>query len=173
MRQDKEDAVFRRGRASESSSGRAGHGRGRGVDGSSFSARPAVVPLALLTVGLIVVSLVLLIAMVGCGSTAAGGTTSTTQTGPTSTGAGQGTGTVEVVMKNIKFVPDTVTIKVGQTVTWVNQDSAQHDVVANQGEFKSQLFDQGQSFSFTFTKAGTYKYYCSIHPQMLGTVIVQ
>ena len=161
--------MVRRGRTSDRPPGRSRHGRARGAGGSPFAGRPVAAPLALLIVGL----LVPLIVTVGCGSTVAATTTSTTQTGPPSPGAGQGTGTIEVVMKNIMFVPDTVTIKVGQTVTWVNQDNTQHDVVANQGEFKSKLFGQGQSFSFTFTKAGTYKYYCSIHPQMLGTVIVQ
>jgi plastocyanin len=79
----------------------------------------------------------------------------------------------QVIMTNRSYDPREITVKVGDTVTWVNQDAPKHDVVANNGEFKSTLFDKGQSFSFTFTKAGTYPYYCSIHPGMTGTVIVQ
>jgi plastocyanin len=62
---------------------------------------------------------------------------------------------------------------VGETVAWVNEDAPQHDVVANDGSFKSDLLDKGQTFTFTFTKAGTFPFYCSIHPQMKGTVTVQ
>jgi plastocyanin len=117
----------------------------------------------------------------GCGGGTSGATTgpsataapsATTASPASSTGGGQ-SATVEVVMKDIKFVPDSLTIKVGQTVTWVNQDNATHDVVATQGEFKSDLFGKGQSFSFTFSKAGTYPYYCSVHPTMKGTIVVQ
>ena len=115
--------------------------------------------------GVAVMMLALLVIVAGCG----GSSTTTTAVGPaTSTAGGP-----QVIMKNIAYVPATLTIKVGQTVTWVNQDSVQHDVVANKGEFKSGLFGQGSTFSFTFTTAGTYAYYCSIHPHMLGTIIVQ
>jgi plastocyanin len=91
---------------------------------------------------------------------------------PTAGGTAAGNG-LQVIMTNRAYDPQQITVKVGDTVTWVNQDSPQHDVVANNGEFKSKLFDKGQSFSFTFTKAGTYPYYCSIHPGMTGTVIVR
>ena len=76
-------------------------------------------------------------------------------------------------MTNRSYDPDTVTVKMGDTVTWVNRDSPQHDVVADNGEFKSELFDTGGTFSFTFTQPGTYPYHCSIHPGMVGTVTVQ
>jgi plastocyanin len=76
-------------------------------------------------------------------------------------------------MTNRSYDPKSVTIKVGDTVTWVNEDAPQHDVVADGGEFKSDLFDKGQSFSHTFTTTGTYPYHCSIHPGMTGTVIVE
>lgn len=100
---------------------------------------------------------------------ACGGSTTTTSGGPaTSSASGP-----QVIMKNTAYNPATLTIKVGQTVTWVNQDPMQHDVVANKGEFKSSLLASGGTFSFKFTQAGTYAYYCSIHPNMLGTIIVQ
>ncbi len=101
--------------------------------------------------------------LTGCGGSSASATTG-------STAAGNGP---QVIMTNRSYNPQEITVKVGDTVTWVNQDAPQHDVVAKNGEFKSELFDKGQSFSFTFTKAGTYPYYCSIHPGMTGTVIVQ
>lgn len=119
--------------------------------------------LVLMTLLVLVLALALLVA--ACGAST-GGSTNTSVAGPVANG-------VQVIMTNRSYSPQTVTIKVGQTVTWVNQDSPQHDVIADNGEFQSQLFDTGQSFSFTFTKAGTYPYHCSIHPGMTGTVIVQ
>lgn len=104
-------------------------------------------------------------------TTAKGATT--TVGGATTTSAGGGGSTVQVAMKNLKFDPATVTVKVGDTVTWTNEDSAQHDVIAVNGEFKSDLFGKGETFSFTFTKAGTYPYSCTVHAGMTGTVTVQ
>jgi plastocyanin len=120
----------------------------------------------------LVLTLVLALLVTGCGSgstatTASGGGATTTATNST------GGSVIQVIMTNRSYDPATVTVKVGDTVTWLNQDQPQHDVVADNGEFKSQLFDLGQSFSFTFTQAGTYPYHCSIHPGMVGTVIVQ
>jgi amicyanin len=67
-------------------------------------------------------------------------------------------------------------VKVGTKVTWTNQDSVGHDVVADTESPdapKSDLLRKGESYSFTFNKAGTYTYYCSPHPYMKGTVIVE
>jgi amicyanin len=122
----------------------------------------------------IVVALSVLIG--ACGN---GGSSDTTVTTAPSSGssttapATSGGREVKVIMTNRSYDPETVTIKVGDTVTWVNEDAPQHDVVADNGEFKSDLFDKGQTFSFTFTQAGTYPYHCSIHPGMTGTVIVE
>lgn len=99
---------------------------------------------------------------------ACGGTSSQT----TTTSAAGATGT-QVVMKNIAFDPATVTIKVGDTVTWTNEDSVTHTVVGDNNEFQSGDLAQGDTFSFTFDQAGTYPYHCSIHPSMKGTVAVQ
>ncbi|MFH0915191.1 MAG: cupredoxin family copper-binding protein [bacterium] len=120
--------------------------------------------------------LVFTLLLVGCGGSSATtitttGSGSTTTASPSASG-GQGA-TIQVVMTNRTFDPVTVTINVGDTVTWTNQDAPQHDVVAENGEFKSDLFDKGGTFSYTFSKAGTYPYFCSIHPGMIGTVIVQ
>ena len=72
-------------------------------------------------------------------------------------------------MQNIAFDPKAVTVKVGQKVTWTNDDSADHNVTADSGaDFKSENFGKGATFSFTPDKAGTIKYVCTIHPGMNG-----
>ncbi|KKS32334.1 MAG: Blue (Type 1) copper domain protein [Candidatus Collierbacteria bacterium GW2011_GWA1_42_60] len=78
----------------------------------------------------------------------------------------------EVLIRQNTFVPETMTIKVGETVTWVNQESYLHDVVSDDGTFVSPKMATGQRYSFTFTKEGTYTYICSIHPFMRATIIV-
>jgi plastocyanin len=76
-------------------------------------------------------------------------------------------------MKNIQFVPKSVTAKVGQTVKWTNNDSVDHNVTATSGEtFKSKTFGQGGTYSYKLDKAGTIKYVCTIHPGMDGTIVV-
>jgi plastocyanin len=82
-------------------------------------------------------------------------------------------GTVAVAMKNIQFVPKSVTAKVGQTVKWTNDDSVDHNVTATSGAtFKSSNFGQGGTYVQKLTKAGTIKYVCTIHPGMGGTLVV-
>ena len=73
---------------------------------------------------------------------------------------------------NFSFTPNSLTVKVGTKVTWTNHDSVTHTVTANQGAFTSPVLP-GSSFSFTFTKAGTYAYHCMIHPYMMATIVVQ
>jgi amicyanin len=77
-------------------------------------------------------------------------------------------------IKDFAFSPSSLTIKVGDKVTWTNQDSAPHTVTADsRGEFDSGRLSQGDTFSYTFDTAGTFDYHCSIHPFMQATVIVQ
>lgn len=71
------------------------------------------------------------------------------------------------------FMPKTLTVKVGTTVTWTNASSAPHTVTSDTGLFDSGVVNPNGTFSFTFTKAGTYKYHCSIHLYMHGTIIVK
>jgi amicyanin len=78
-----------------------------------------------------------------------------------------------VNIDNFVFGPATVTVPVGATVTWVNRDDIPHTVVAVNKAFKSKVLDTDDKFSFTFTKAGTYDYFCSIHPHMTGKVVVK
>jgi amicyanin len=81
----------------------------------------------------------------------------------------------EVKIDNFSFGPAALTVSVGTTVTWTNRDDIPHTVVSSDDPkvFKSKVLDTDEKFSFTFTKAGTYSYFCSIHPKMTGKVVVQ
>jgi len=81
--------------------------------------------------------------------------------------------TTEVKIDNFSFGPGTLTVPVGTTVTWTNRDDIPHTVVSTDGVFKSKVLDTDEKFSFTFSKAGAYPYFCSIHPKMTGKVIAQ
>ncbi|MBS0479353.1 MAG: cupredoxin family copper-binding protein [Proteobacteria bacterium] len=81
-------------------------------------------------------------------------------------------GPVAVRISNFTFGPKTVTVKVGQTVTWTNDDDIPHTVVATDKSFRSKVIDTGQSFSLIFTRAGQFAYFCSLHPMMTGKVTV-
>ena len=78
-----------------------------------------------------------------------------------------------VTMSNLSFSPSTLTVSVGTSVTWKNNDSVQHSVTSDTGLFDSGLFNAGGSYSHTFSTAGTYNYHCSIHAGMTGKIIVQ
>jgi plastocyanin len=80
---------------------------------------------------------------------------------------------VEVKIDNFSFGPTTLTVAPGTTVTWTNRDDIPHTVVSDDKVFKSKVLDTDERFSFTFTKPGTYGYFCSIHPKMTGKVVVQ
>ena len=80
--------------------------------------------------------------------------------------------TTTVSIKNFAFNPPNATVAAGTTVTWVNNDQAPHTATADDGTFDSGTLQPGQSFSFTFDKAGTYAYHCNIHPDMTATVTV-
>jgi plastocyanin len=78
-----------------------------------------------------------------------------------------------VKIDNFVFGPQTLTVPVGTTVTWTNSDDIPHTSVSTDGVFKSKVLDTDEKFSYTFTKVGSYPYYCTIHPKMTGTVVVQ
>ena len=129
-----------------------------------------------LTAGVGLALAVLLIAA-GCGSTSSASTTTPT---PAST-----TSATNVTIQNFAFTPQTLTVKVGTTVTWTNNDSAPHTVTSassmstsatRTGLFDSGTLNPGQTFSFTFAKPGTYFYECTIHfamPSMHAKVVVK
>jgi len=102
-----------------------------------------------------------------------GAGTSTTGTKKVLASAQQKPETTEVKIDNFSFGPATLTVSVGTSVTWTNRDDIPHTVVSTDGVFKSKVLDTDEKFSFTFSKAGTYPYFCSIHPKMTGKVIVQ
>lgn len=78
-----------------------------------------------------------------------------------------------VQITNFSFSPATLMVKVGDKVTWTNQDTVGHSATADDGSFDTGALSTGQSGSVTFSKAGTYAYHCSVHPSMKGTIIVQ
>lgn len=77
-----------------------------------------------------------------------------------------------VIIQGNSFTPDTLTVKVGTKVTWMNNDGYDHTVTSDNGTFDAGHIPSGQSFSFTFTKAGTYPYHCAIHTFMTAKVVV-
>jgi len=80
----------------------------------------------------------------------------------------------EVKIDNFSFGPATVTIPTGTTITWTNHDDVPHVVTSDDNKmFKSKALDTDDRFSFTFTKSGTYNYYCAIHPKMVAKIVVQ
>ena len=79
---------------------------------------------------------------------------------------------VTVKIANFAFNPGVMTVPVGTAVTWTNDDDDAHSVAADNKAFRSKPLDSGDSFTFTFTTPGVYAYHCSLHPQMVGKVVV-
>jgi plastocyanin len=82
-------------------------------------------------------------------------------------------GDVQINIKNYDFMPMTVTVPVGGTVTWKNLDGEPHTVTSTDGAFRSQALDEDDTYTFKFTKPGVYQYICTIHPKMRATVTVK
>ena len=81
---------------------------------------------------------------------------------------------VTIKISNFVFSPAVVTVAPGTAVTWVNEDDIPHTVVADDKKmFRSKVLDTGDKFTFTFATAGTFGYFCSIHPHMTGKVVVK
>ena len=116
-------------------------------------------------------ALVLVAAGCGGGSNNGSGAASTATSTSSSSASGN---EVVVKMQNIQFDPKSVTVKVGQKVKWVNEDTVAHDVTAQSGAtFKSSTFGHGGTFEFTPKQAGEIKYVCTLHPGMDATLTVQ
>ena len=117
--------------------------------------------------------LLLLVLAAGCGeekaspgSGSAGGTA-------TDAASASGGNTVKVAMKDILFVPEKITARVGQTVVWTNEDDIVHNVKAGKGaDFASKTVSKGETYKTKLTKAGTINYVCTIHPSQRGTITV-
>ena len=78
----------------------------------------------------------------------------------------------QIVAKEFSFIPQTITVAVGTTITWINDGSEEHTVSSDTGIF-SGVISPGKTFSYTFTTAGVFNYHCGIHPEMIGTVTVK
>jgi amicyanin len=103
-------------------------------------------------------------------------TATTTQSSPSANPEDNAVATMAVTISDFSFAPGTIKVKAGDTVTWTNKDSTSHTVTADVKTADAPdgpSIAQNETYSFTFKKAGTYTYHCSIHPSMRGTVIVQ
>jgi plastocyanin len=79
----------------------------------------------------------------------------------------------EVSVDNFTFGPETITVAANSTVTWVNHDDVPHVIASTDGLFRSKALDTDDKYSFTFAKPGTYQYFCTVHPKMVGKIIVR
>ncbi len=79
----------------------------------------------------------------------------------------------EITIDNFTFTPKELTVPVGTTVKWLNHDDIPHTIVEKKTTFRSKALDTDDSYSFTFTSAGTFDYFCGLHPHMVGQVIVK
>jgi len=113
---------------------------------------------------LVVALLIVALPLAGC---AGSGSTADTTAAETTAGAKN-----EITIESNSFKPDSLTIKAGDTVTWINKDGYSHTVASKNGEFDSGNMAGGAKFSFTFDKEGTYDYICSIHTFMTGKIVV-
>lgn len=109
--------------------------------------------------------LLVLVLLFGCTST-------TTPTSPDKTIGTASGELISVEIKNFAFSPATITVPKGTTVTWVQNDGAPHTVTADDNSFDSGSLAKGQTFSYTFNKAGTFDYFCIFHPNMKAKIIV-
>jgi plastocyanin len=107
----------------------------------------------------------------GCSGYKSAPTTQNNTPSKSNTPATQPISGAVVKINNMAFEPVSATIKVGETVTWENEDGVAHSIKAD--SFYSELLQKGQRFSFTFPSVGTYNYTCGIHPSMKGTVIIE
>jgi plastocyanin len=78
-----------------------------------------------------------------------------------------------VTIDNFTFNPQRLTVTAGSTVTWINKDDIPHAIAASGALFRSKALDTDDDYSFTFTTPGTYQYFCSLHPHMTGTIVVE
>jgi len=122
-----------------------------------------------LMAGISILAMSLLI-LSSCNKSTAYNTPGTGGTG--GTGGSGGPGTNEVFIQGMAFNPASITVTAGTTITWTNKDAIGHTVTSNTKLFNSGTLQQGGTFSFTFPTAGTFSYYCTIHPSMVASVTV-
>ena len=129
---------------------------------------------------ILALALAAMLLVAGCGDDEENATTpsgnpaaESTETGAADEASGGGGDVVEITMKDIQFDPQAVTVSVGQTVRWTNEDDVEHDADANNGEFESELYGKGGTQEYKAEKPGTIEYVCSVHPNMTGTITVE
>jgi len=83
------------------------------------------------------------------------------------------TNEAEISIQNFHFMPETLTVKAGTAITWVNRDEEPHNVVSLERVFRSKAIDGGEKFTAVIDKPGTYNYMCAVHPHMRGQIVVQ
>jgi plastocyanin len=116
--------------------------------------------------------LTVILALLALGVAACGGDDGGAEQGASSEGCPDGA--VVIKMADIKFDPEEASADAGQDICWTNEDSIDHDVVAESGaSFKSELFGKGETFTTKVDKAGTVDYVCTIHPGMTGTLTIR
>jgi len=125
--------------------------------------------------GSLLMALSLLLVLTGCGTTTPAATpTPTSVASPTPTSTTTPTPAhANVEISGFAFVPSTLTVSVGTTVTWTNKDSASHTVTSNDNLFNSGTLANGATFEHPFNQKGTFEYHCSIHTFMTAKVIVE
>ena len=106
-----------------------------------------------------------LMAALGVAALCLGATGSPAHAGPADT--------AQIVIKDFMFMPMSLTVKAGSSVTWANKDDEPHTVVSDTSLFRSGAVDTDETFTFKFDKPGMYHFTCSIHPQMVGTIVVE
>jgi plastocyanin len=87
--------------------------------------------------------------------------------------AAQTLDSTRILIKDFMFMPTPLTVKAGSSVVWSNMDDEPHNVVSDTGMFRSGGMDTSETFTYKFDKPGTYHFTCSIHPRMVGTIVVQ
>ncbi len=132
-------------------------------------------------IGLVVVVIIAVIAAIGISGSKKNANDNTPDTQPSSSSSASSGSTANAVatmavnIKNYMFEPMAIKVKVGDSVTWTNQDGVKHNVVADKPSADAPngpLIAKGETYSFTFKKAGTYTFHCMPHPYMHGTVVV-
>ena len=113
------------------------------------------------------------IAVIILGVVITSGCTQNQQQSPQNTTNSKNTSYSTVTIQNFTFTPNTLTVKAGTNITWINQDSAVHDVTSDSGAFSSPDLDKDDKYTYNFTKPGEYSYYCQEHPSMKGKITVQ
>jgi len=119
--------------------------------------------------------LVLLLAATALAGAGCGADEEPAQQQPTQPQPAQGTVAVEIAMRNLEFVPASATVKAGESVRWTNEDDAEHDVrnVRDGQQPQSPLFGKGGTHEWTAEGPGRIEYFCSVHPNMTGTLTIR